>query len=586
MELDTGAAVTLVSESTYRRLWPYRPLQECPMKLRTYSGEQLTVLGQLHVQVQSGVQSANLPLVVVQGDGSSLLGRDWLLHLRLDWKEIHHLQTTDPVERILLKHEEVFRKGLGTLRGYKAKIYVDKQATPRFCKARSVPYSLRVKVEEELDRLVQEGILEPVQFSEWAAPIVPVIKPDKSVRICGDFKLTVNQASKLDRYPIPRIDDLFATLAGGESFTKLDMSQAFQQILLDEESKSYVVINTHKGLFRYNRLPFGVSSAPGIFQRVMEGLLSGIPGVVVYIDDILVTGKTTADHLAALDEVLTRLEKAGLHLKRKKCFLMQPSVTYLGHLIDAQGLHPLPDKVRAVQEAPPPRSVAQLKSYLGLLTYYSKFLPNLSSTLSPLYRLLRQSTCWCWTPKEQEAFEASKQLLTSAPLLVHFNPELEITLSCDASPYGLGAVLSHRMPDGTEKPVGYASRTLTQTEQKYSQIEKEGLACVFGVKKFHSYVYGYRFSLVTDHKPLLSLFNESHAVPPQASGRIQRWALTLAAYEYTLSFRSSAQHRNADALSRLPLSDMPEETPLPAELVQLVEHLEDSPVSSLQIKVW
>jgi len=143
-----------------------------------------------------------------------------------------------------------------------------------------------VKVEEELDRLVQECILEPVQFSEWAAPIVPVIKPDKSVRICGDFTLTVNQASKLDRYPIPWIDDLFATLAGGESFTKLDMSPAFQQILLDEESKSYVVINTHKGLFRYNRLPFGVSSAPGVFQQVMEGLLSGIPGVVVYIDDL------------------------------------------------------------------------------------------------------------------------------------------------------------------------------------------------------------------------------------------------------------------------------------------------------------
>ena len=198
------------------------------------------------------------------------------------------------------------------------------------------------------------------------------------------FVFTVNQASKLDRYPIPRIDDLFATLAGGESFTKLDMSQAFQQILLDEESKSYVVINTHKGLFRYNRLPFGVSSAPGIFQRVMEGLLSGIPGVVVYID-ILVTGKTTADHLAALDEVLTRLEKAGLHLKRKKCFLMQPSVTYLGHLIDAQGLHPLPDKVRAVQEAPPPRSVAQLKSYLGLLRSF--FL-----TYPPLYPPLLVST--------------------------------------------------------------------------------------------------------------------------------------------------------------------------------------------------
>lgn len=192
----------------------------------------------------------------------------------------------------------------------------------------------------------------------------------------------------MDRYPIPRIEDLFAKLAGGKTFTQLDMSQAYQHLLLDDQSKNYVVVNTHRGLFRYNRLPFGVSSAPGIFQRTMENLLQGIPNVVVYIDDILITGPTEDEHLKTLAEVLDRIEKAGLLLQRSKCLFMAPSVVYLGHRIDAQGLHPLTEKVKAIQEAPKPNNVSELKAYLGLLSYYSKFLPNLSTTLAPLYSLL------------------------------------------------------------------------------------------------------------------------------------------------------------------------------------------------------
>ena len=393
MELDNGASVTLISESVFNKLCLDKPLRLSSSRLSTYSGERLPVLGQLQVNVTCGDQQARLPLHVVAGHGSSLLGRDWLRTLRLDWNCIQQVQSTvnTNLHSLLQKHQAVFDDQLGLLKGFEAKIHVDPTAKPVFCRARSIPYSMKLKVQEALDRLVKDEVIEPVQFASWAAPIVPVVKSDKSVRICVDFRITVNQASKLDQYPLLRIEDLFSNLSEGKTFSKLDLSQAYQQLVLSEDSKQYMVINTHKGLYRYNRLPFGVSSAPAIFQRVMESLLKGIDGVVVYIDDILVTGKTEEEHLSALGEVLTRLESAGLHLKKEKCSFLCESVTYLGHRIDANGLSPLPEKVAAVRDAPIPKNVAELKSYLGLLSYYSKFLSNLSTVLAPLYRLLRKS---------------------------------------------------------------------------------------------------------------------------------------------------------------------------------------------------
>ncbi len=262
---------------------------------------------------------------------------------------------------------------------------------------------------------------------------------------------------------------------------------------------------------------------------------------------------------------------------------MAESVVYLGHRIDREGLHLTEDKVKAVQDAPEPRNVADLRSYLGLLTYYGKFLRNLATTLNPLYRLLHP---WRWENTEQKAFEASKQLLLSSQLLAHYDPQHALVLACDASPYGLGAVLAHHYPDGSERPIGYASRTLSAAEKKYSQIEKEGLACVFGVKRFHCYPYGRVFTLVTDHQPLVSLFSESRAVPAQASGRIQRWALTLAMYEYTIVYRKYSEHANADTLSRLPLPTVIATTPQPAETILLMEELRNGPVTSSDIKAW
>ena len=591
MEVDTGASLSLMPLSTFRKLWPQRELLPSNVKMSTYTGEVLAVSGTADVLVTGhGTETATLPLLIVEKEGPCLLGRNWLKSLRLDWRQlirVHHLQDNPALTEVLQRHPHVFDEGLGTLRGFKAKICVDPSATPRFCKARPVPYAMRAMVEKELDRLVQQEILEPVQFADWAAPIVPVLKSDKkSLRICGDFKMTVNSASKLDAYPIPRIEDLFARLSGGVCFSKLDLSQAYLQLELEEDSKQFVVINTHKGLFRYNRLPFGISSAPGIFQRTMESLLQNIPSVIVYLDDILIAGQSEEEHLRLLEEVLSRLETAGLRLKREKCVLMSESVEYLGHTIDRHGLHPTKEKVKAVCEAPSPKNVSELKSYLGLLTYYSKFLPNLATLLAPLYQLLQSGVQWKWSAEQDKAFKASKELLVSSQVLVHFDSELPLVVACDASPYGLGAVLSHKYANGSERPIGYASRSLSSAERNYSQLEREGLACVFGVKRFHSYLYGHSFSLITDHKPLEGLFHEDRAIPAQASSRIQRWALTLAMYDYHLIHKKGSEHANADAFSRLPLPVTLDTTPQPPEVVLLMEQMRDSPVNTDHIRTW
>ncbi|XP_063052002.1 uncharacterized protein K02A2.6-like [Engraulis encrasicolus] len=590
-EVDTGCGVTILSKQQYTQLWKKTDtteLKPCSLKLKTYTGEKLGVLGIAQVKVQHENKEKNLPVVVVGGEGPNLLGRSWLQELAMMNEIVNkvELQPKLQLEGILERHAEVFKEGLGQLKGVTAKINVDREAQPRFCKPRPVPYAVKPLVESELQRLLDDKIIEPVQVAEWAAPIVPVRKPDGSIRICGDYKLTVNRASRVDQYPIPKVEDLFAQLNGGQHFTKLDMSHAYQQIVLNEESRKYVTINTHKGLYTYTRLPFGVASSPAIFQRTIEGILGGIPNVAIYLDDILCTGPNEQEHLRTVQEVLQRLEKSGLRLKRSKCEFMGKEVTFLGHKINASGLHPLTEKVEAIAEAPEPQNVSELKAYLGLLNYYHRFLPKLSTLLAPLHTLLRKEEKWSWGAEQQKAFEESKLLLQSCSVLVHYDSNKPLILACDASPYGVGAVLSHRMADGSERPIGFVSRTLSAAEKNYSQLDKEGLGVVFGVKKFHKYLYGRQFAIVTDHKPLISLFSEMRAIPQMTSPRIQRWAVTLAAYEYTIIYKAGREHTNADAFSRLPLDRRRESTPEEEERVLLFEDIGVPLVNAQQIKKW
>ena len=243
---------------------------------------------------------------------------------------------------------------------------------------------------------------------------------------------------QVDQHPIPKPEDIFASMAGGKLYTTLDLSQAYQQLMLDEESKELVTISTHLGLFCYNRLPFGVASAPAIFQLTMDQLQNGLPGVQSYLDNIIITGINHREHLTHLDWVLERLRDKGLHLKKSKCHCMQSSMEYLGHVLNANGVHTTPSKQRAIAEARAPSNVTELCSFLGLVNYYSRFLPNVSTVLHPLNRLLRKGVGWLC----QEAFQAIKEMLSSDLVLAQYDPTLPLNLVADASAYGGRAVIS------------------------------------------------------------------------------------------------------------------------------------------------
>ena len=317
----------------------------------------------------------------------------------------------------------------------------------------------------------------------------------------------------------------------------------------------------------------------------MDALFAGIPGVCVYLDDILVSGKTKQEHDKNLDLVFSVLWDAGLKLKREKCLLAQDRVTYLGHIIDNKGLHPVKKKVDAIHKAPEPENVSELQSFIGLLCYYNKFLSNLSTVMAPLYELLRKDTPWKWGKEQSKAFKQCKTLLHCDSLLMHYDPSKQLVLACDAYTKGVGCVLSHLI-DGVERPIAFYSRTLKPAEKNYSVLDKEALAVICGVKKFHCYLYGRSFIIQSDHKPLEKLLHEKNKLSHMAAPRNKRWSLDLSAYDYSWKYRSGKNMCHADAMSRLPLNN-PErdEVPLPAKVVFLLQTLDYSPITSEQIRI-
>lgn len=360
-------------------------------------------------------------------------------------------------------------------------LILKKDFKPVFLRPRVLPFALKGKVSDEIDRLVNTNLLVPVETSDWGTPIVPVKKSDGTIRLCGDYKVTLNKYLEIDRYPIPRVADLMNVFQGAAKFCSLDLCQAYQQLVLSEESKKLTTISTFKGLFMFNRLPYGIASAPGLLQREMEKLLSGIPGTVCFYDDIVIAGKDDKELSERLYSVLDKLSLAGLTVKKEKCNFFTDHVTFLGYKVDKNGLHIPDERIKAINNVAIPKSTQDVKAFLGLVNYYGKFVENMSTIAGPLYALLKNNTQFVWNAIQSKAFSKIKESILSNKVLVHYNPNLELIVASDASPFGVGAVLSHIMPDGSEKPIAFASRTLSASEKNYAQIDKEALALVFAI---------------------------------------------------------------------------------------------------------
>ncbi|CAK1578403.1 unnamed protein product [Parnassius mnemosyne] len=562
MEVDSGSAFSILNENTWMQLHPRTILDIMPNKLRTWNNSPVQVMGQATVQVQFKDIKCNLNVVIAKGTGPNLLGRNWFKALDITLNTIHmiDIDLTD-IDKVLNKYNTVFREGLGTYRGNPVNIQIKPNTVPKFLKARPVPFALKERIEKEIDRLVGEGVLRPISFSEWATPVVPIVKKNGDIRLCGDYRSTVNQATESDTYPMPTASEVFAVITGGSYYTTLDLDRAYTQVVVTDATAKFLTLNTCKGLYTVHRLAFGVKACPGIFQRLMTALLAGIPGVAVLIDDIIISGRTLTEMTQRLEIVLDRIERAGLRLNKDKCKFAKRRVEFLGFVIDADGIHPAQSKVESILKTPEPKNIQQLQAFLGLYNFYERFIPHKATILEPLHRLLDKSQMWQWTDREQNSFDTAKRLLSSELTLVHYDLNKPLVLTCDSSEYGVGAVLSHIMEDGTERPVAMGSRTLHAHERRYSQLDKEATAIIFGVVKFHNYLMGRPFTIVTDHKPLLGIFDPQKPMPAILSPRLTRIALILTSHNYNIVYKPGRLIGNADGLSRWPqpVPDQPEQ---------------------------
>lgn len=554
MEIDSGAAISAISEQLYLDKFSKYVIKPCKLVIIGYTGTRSRPLGYFTARVKYGSETKEIDFYVISNGGPALLGRDWLKSFGLSLVKVANVAVkTLEVKDLETEFKNLFDGHLGCYKYGTISLKLKKDFRPVFCKPRPVPLAYKEKIETELERLEKEGVITPITNSQWGTPLVPVMKTDGNVRICADYKTTLNRHLEEVRYPLPRIEEIFASLQGGVEFSKVDLSEAYNQFRLDEESAMMAAWSTHKGLFKMNRLPYGVSPAAAIFQRQIEQLLQGISGVCNFLDDFIVTGRTREEHFENLRQVFQKLTEANLKVRWGKCAFFQKQVTYLGHVIDKNGIRKSKDKVEAILDAPAPQNATQVKSFAGMVNYYAKFVPRLSLLMGPIYELLKKDAEFSWSEDCANAFREIKNEIASDRILVHFDSKKPIVLTCDASQTGVAATLSHEFSDRSTRPIGFASRSLTRAEENYAMVDKEALAIFFGVKKFQQYLQGQKFVLKTDHKPLLAILGEHRGIPVMAASRLQRWAIFLSGFNYTIEYIKGTDNQPADYLSRSPL---------------------------------
>ncbi|UYV73203.1 K02A2.6-like [Cordylochernes scorpioides] len=409
-----------------------------------------------------------------------------------------------------------------------------------------IPLARRQEAETLVKEMLDQNIIEP-SSSPWVSPVVLVKKKDGSTRFCVDYR-KLNDITKKDSYPFPRIDATLDTLAGSQWFSTLDLKSGYWQVEMHPDDKEKTAFTTGSGLWQFNVMPFGLCNAPATFERLMEAVLQGLATetCMVYLDDIIVLGKNFEEHLSNIEKVFKRLEASNLKLSPKKCKLFKKEVAYLGHIISAEGVQTDPEKTETVRMWPTPKDLTQLRSFLGLCTYYRRFIPGFSNIARPLHRLTESGRPFVWTPDCQRAMEKLKEMLVAAPILAYPRPGDSFILDTDASNTGIGGVLS-QVQEGSERVIAYFSKTLSKPERNYCVTRKELLAIVKSIEHFHHYLYGQEFILRSDHASLQWLLNFKNP-----EGQLARWIQRLQEYQVKIQHRPGKRHQNADALSRRP----------------------------------
>lgn len=437
------------------------------------------------------------------------------------------------------------------------------------------PY-MQTKINEEIDKMLDLDVIEPSN-SGWSSPILMVPKKDNTYRFCVDFR-KLNAVTEKCAYPLPHISSILDSLGNAKYLTSLDIKNAYWQIKLSEKSKQYTAFTIPgRGLFQFKRLAFGLTNAPGTFQKIIDVLLAEFPGYVFrYLDDIIIVTPDFETHLRILESILDKLAQANLVLNKEKCVFCRPELKFLGYIVNRNGLAVDPDKISAIVNMPSPKSPREVKRIIGMIMWYRKFIPDLSTITEPITKLTRKNCKFVWSADCEQAFAKIKDLLVSAPILACPNFEYPFILECDASSYGLGCVLS-QVYDGREHVICYLSRSLTRTERNFSATELECLSVLWSIEKLRCYLEGApNFTVITDHHSLLWLNNLK-----DPHGRLGRWVLKLQMYNFTILHRPGRFHQVPDCLSRA----IPEETFVMSEIS--LENIKDSWYNKLvsQVKI-
>ena len=549
-KVDTGADVTVINETQWKDL--NLPLEKPDKVLMGPGNEKLNVLGKFQTALNWRNSCSEQTIYVIKHLNRPLLGRPAVRSLKMI-AELQNVDAEKPLtlEAVKQKFPKLF-KGLGKLQEeYNIKVKSDAKpfaiSTPR-----RVPLPLLDKVKQELHHMQEQGVISPVdEPSDWCAGMVVVPKPNGNVRICVDLT-KLNEAVCREKLQMPSVEHTLAQVSGANVFSKLDANSGFFQIPLSQESRLYTTFITPFGRFCYNRLPFGITSAPEHYQKRMSRILTDQPGSLCQMDDILVYGVNEKEHNRCLFRVLQKLSDSGVTLNEDKCIIAKPEVPFLGQLLGKDGIKSDPEKLRAITEIERPSNVKDVRRILGMVNQLGKFIPNLAEMTKPLRDLLSKKNLWTWGRHQEKTFQTIKQSLSSQVVLAYYDMSKPTMVSADSSSYGLGSVLLQQH-DNIWKPVAYASRSLTPVEQRYGQIEKECLAITWSCEKFQDFLIGLKFHVETDHKPLVSILGSKNL--DDMTPRIQRFRMRLMKFHFSIFHVPGKLICTADTLSRASLSN-------------------------------